>query len=143
MFQKYINEIIGKKVIYEMTNMQNNATFSAYLELNKKQQEYIELKTNTKLKDMEIAEKIDVNRATISRWKQTDKFREGFKGYQAEHLSKQVPKALRTMIDLLDAKSELVKYQAAKDILDRTGYNPVEKSEIAHTGEVIFNDDIN
>lgn len=126
-----------------MTNMQNNATFGAYLELTKKQQEYIRLKNETDLAEGEIAVEIDVNRSTISRWKHNDKFREGFKGYQAEHLSKQVPKALQTMINLLDAKSELVRYQASKDILDRTGYTPVERQQIETTATVQFNDDIN
>ncbi|ELK6843483.1 TPA: DNA-binding protein [Staphylococcus aureus] len=125
-----------------MSNMQNNATFGAYLELTKKQQAYIQIKTDTGAKDMDIAEQIDVNRATISRWKTNDKFREGFKGYQAEHLQKQVPKALQTMINLLDAKSELVRFQASKDILDRTGYNPVDKQEITMQSAVTFNDDI-
>ena len=125
-----------------MTNMQNNATFGAYLELTKKQQEYIRLKNETDLAEGEIAAEIDVNRSTISRWKHNDKFREGFKGYQAEHLSKQVPKALQTMINLLDAKSELVRYQASKDILDRTGYTPVERQQIETTATVPFIDDI-
>ena len=125
-----------------MTNMQNNATFGVYLELTKKQQEYIRLKNETDLAEGEIAVEIDVNRSTISRWKHNDKFREGFKGYQAEHLSKQVPKALQTMINLLDAKSELVRYQASKDILDRTGYTPVERQQIETTATVQFNDDI-
>ena len=125
-----------------MTNMQNNATFGAYLELTKKQQEYIRLKNETDLAEGEIAVEIDVNRSTISRWKHNDKFREGFKGYQAEHLSKQVPKALQTMINLLDAKSELVRYQASKDLLDRTGYTPVERQQIETTATVQFNDDI-
>ena len=120
----------------------NNATFGAYLELTKKQQEYIRLKNETDLAEGEIAVEIDVNRSTISRWKHNDKFREGFKGYQAEHLSKQVPKALQTMINLLDAKSELVRYQASKDILDRTGYTPVERQQIETTATVQFNDDI-
>ncbi|MEV8118634.1 phBC6A51 family helix-turn-helix protein [Streptomyces xiamenensis] len=123
--------------------MQNNATFGAYLELTKKQQEYIRLKNETDLAEGEIADEIDVNRSTISRWKHNDKFREGFKGYQAEHLSKQVPKALQTMINLLDAKSELVRYQASKDILDRTGYTPVERQQIETTATVHFDDDIN
>lgn len=126
-----------------MTRMQNNATFGAYLDLTKKQQDYIRLKNETNLTEGEIASEIDVNRSTISRWKNNDKFREGFRGYQVEHLSNQVPKALQTMINLLDAKSELVRFQASKDILDRTGYNPVETQEIETTATVQFNDDIN
>ena len=126
-----------------MTRMQNNATFGAYLDLTKKQQNYIRLKNETNLTEGEIASEIDVNRSTISRWKNNDKFREGFRGYQVEHLSNQVPKALQTMINLLDAKSELVRFQASKDILDRTGYNPVETQEIETNATVQFNDDIN
>lgn len=126
-----------------MTRMQNNATFGAYLDLTKKQQDYIRLKNETNLTEGEIASEIDVNRSTISRWKNNDKFREGFRGYQVEHLSNQVPKALQTMINLLDAKSELVRFQASKDILDRTGYNPVETQEIETNATVQFNDDIN
>lgn len=126
-----------------MTRMQNNATFGAYLDLTKKQQDYIRLKNETDLTEGEIASEIDVNRSTISRWKNNDKFREGFRGYQVEHLSNQVPKALQTMINLLDAKSELVRFQASKDILDRTGYNPVETQEIETNATVQFNDDIN
>lgn len=125
-----------------MTRMQNNATFGAYLDLTKKQQDYIRLKNETNLTEGEIASEIDVNRSTISRWKNNDKFREGFRGYQVEHLSNQVPKALQTMINLLDAKSELVRFQASKDILDRTGYNPVETQEIETNATVQFNDDI-
>ena len=126
-----------------MTRMQNNATFGAYLDLTKKQQDYIRLKNETNLTEGEIASEIDVNRSTISRWKNNDKFREGFRGYQVEHLSNQVPKALQTMINLLDAKSELVRFQASKDILDRAGYNPVETQEIETNATVQFNDDIN
>ena len=125
-----------------MTRMQNNATFGAYLDLTKKQQNYIRLKNETNLTEGEIASEIDVNRSTISRWKNNDKFREGFRGYQVEHLSNQVPKALQTMINLLDAKSELVRFQASKDILDRTGYNPIETQEIETNATVQFNDDI-
>ena len=126
-----------------MTRMQNNATFGAYLDLTKKQQNYIRLKNETNLTEGEIASEIDVNRSTISRWKNNDKFREGFRGYQVEHLSNQVTKALQTMINLLDAKSELVRFQASKDILDRTGYNPIETQEIETNATVQFNDDIN
>lgn len=126
-------------MIYEMTKMQNNATFGAYLELTKKQQEYIRLKNETNLNEGEIASEIDVNRSTISRWKNNDKFREGFKGYQVEYLSSQVPKALQTMINLLDAKSELVRFQASKDILDRSGYTPIDKQELEVTTPTIIN----
>lgn len=125
-----------------MTNMLNNANFEDYLKLSEKQQEYIRIKNETKQTDKVIAKKIGVDITTISRWKRKEDYRIGLRGYQAEHLANTVPKAIQTMIDLLGAKSELVKFQAAKDILDRTGYDPVDKQEIENKATVLFNDSI-
>ena len=44
---------------------------------------------------------------------------------------------------LLKSKNENVKMQAIKDILDRAGYKPVEKTEISGTGRVQLVDDVN
>jgi hypothetical protein len=46
------------------------------------------------------------------------------------------------MEELLTAKSELVRFNAAKDILDRTGHKPVEVSEMSVTEVPTFIDDI-
>ena len=46
------------------------------------------------------------------------------------------------MEQLLTAKSELVRFNAASDILDRTGHKPTEKQEVAHEGLVQLVDDI-
>lgn len=125
-----------------MTNMLNGVNFEDYLKLTKKQREYIRIKNETDLSDKEIAVEINTPQPSISRWKTNDKFKAGLMAYQAHHLESSVPQALQTMISLLNAKSELVKFQAAKDILDRTGYNPIEKQEVEHTGSVQFVDDI-
>lgn len=126
-----------------MTNMLNSVNFEDYLNLTKKQREYIRIKNETNLTDKEIAVEINTPQPSISRWKTNDKFKAGLMAYQAHHLESSVPQALQTMISLLDARSELVKFQAAKDILDRTGYNPVEKQEISMQSAVTFDDDIN
>ncbi|MGD6772422.1 DNA-binding protein [Staphylococcus simulans] len=125
-----------------MTNMLNGVNFEDYLKLTKKQREYIRIKNETDLSDKEIAIEINTPQPSISRWKTNDKFKAGLMAYQAHHLESSVPQALQTMISLLNAKSELVKFQAAKDILDRTGYNPINKQEVEHTGSVQFVDDI-
>lgn len=123
-----------------MTNMLNNANFEDYLKLSEKQQEYIRLKNETKKTDKQIAKEISIDTTTISRWKRKEDFRVGLRGYQSEYLANTVPKAIQTMIDLLGAKSELVRFQASKDILDRTGYNPVDKQEVQSNSTVIFHD---
>lgn len=109
--------------------MQNKADFEEYLTLPKKQQEYIKIKAETGKKDKDIAKEISTNATTLTRWKKRADFQAGMRGFQANYLEKAVPKAMSTMIDLLDARSELVKFQASKDIMDRTGYYVVEKTE--------------
>lgn len=126
-----------------MTNMQNNANFDDFLKLSEKQQKYIEIKNETGQTDKTIAKKIGVDTTTISRWKRKEGYQLGLKGYQAYYLSEKTPQALLTMTRLLNARSELVRFQAAKDILDRSGYTPVDKQQIETTATVQFNDDIN
>ncbi|WHI80823.1 DNA-binding protein [Staphylococcus epidermidis] len=125
-----------------MTNMQNNANFDDFLKLSEKQQKYIEIKNETGQTDKTIAKKIGVDTTTISRWKRKEGYQLGLKGYQAYYLSEKTPQALLTMTRLLNARSELVRFQAAKDILDRSGYTPVERQQIETTATVQFNDDI-
>lgn len=122
--------------------MQNNANFDDFLKLSEKQQKYIEIKNETGQTDKTIAKKIGVDTTTISRWKRKKGYQLGLKGYQAYYLSEKTPQALLTMTRLLNARSELVRFQAAKDILDRSGYTPVEKQQIETTATVQFNDDI-
>ncbi|RXK19084.1 DNA-binding protein [Macrococcus sp. DPC7161] len=120
-------------------NTLNNANFNDYLNLNPKQQECIRLLVGEGLYKKDIAKKIKVSAQTISTWEKDEKFKSGKAGYNAHYLSNAVPEALRTMRDLLRAKSELVRFQAAKDILDRTGYVPVDKQEIEFTTPTFVN----
>lgn len=122
--------------------MLNNANFDDFLKLSEKQRKYIEIKNETGQTDKTIAKKIGVDTTTISRWKRKEEYQLGLKGYQAYYLSEKTPQALLTMTRLLNARSELVRFQAAKDILDRSGYNPVDKQQIETNATVQFNDDI-
>ncbi|MCI2898653.1 DNA-binding protein [Staphylococcus hominis] len=122
-----------------MTKMLNDVNFNDYLRLTKKQREYIRIKSETDLSDKEIAAEINIHQPSISRWKTNDKFRAGLMAYQAHHLESSVPEALKTMVGLLSARSELVRFQAAKDILDRSGYTPIDKQELEVTTPTIIN----
>ena len=123
--------------------MLNNANFDDFLKLSEKQQKYIEIKNETGQTDKTIAKKIGIDTTTISRCKKKEEYQLGLKGYQAYYLSEKTPQALLTMTKLLNARSELVRFQAAKDILDRSGYNPVDKQEIETNATVIFHDSTN
>lgn len=81
----------------------------------------------TELTQREISEKLGINECTLSRWKNSEEFKTMKAELQKEYLNDLTAPAMRTMKKLLNAKSELVRYNAAKDILDRTGYKPTDK----------------
>ncbi|WP_283309473.1 phBC6A51 family helix-turn-helix protein [Streptococcus dysgalactiae] len=89
------------------------------------------LAVSTNKSQREIAEEIGISETTISRWKKTDEYKELKDKIQKEYLADLTAPAIRTLQGLLNAKSELVRFQAATDILDRTGYKPTDKQEIS------------
>lgn len=91
----------------------------------------IKLMVWTNLSQREIAQRLDVKEETVSRWKKHKDFEEIKLKEEREYLGELAAPALRTMKALLNAKSEMVRYNAASDILDRTGYKPVDKQELS------------
>lgn len=98
--------------------------------VNKKIEKVATLTITTNLTQREIAEKLAVNESTVSRWKKTDEYKDTVTKLQKDYLQNLTAPAMRTMRDLLSARSELVRFNAAKDILDRTGYKPTDKVEL-------------
>ena len=101
----------------------------------------IELMIQTNLSQREIAKKLDVREETVSRWKKRNDFKEKKKEEQKIYLSELSGPAMRTMKELLDSRSDNVRFQAAQDILDRTGYKPSDKLELDSDLKIVFEDD--
>lgn len=89
----------------------------------------IRMMVRTTLTQKEIAKELGASEATLSKWKHRDDFDEIRQAEERIYLGDLAAPALRTMSDLLRAKSELVRFNAASDILNRTGYKPVDKVE--------------
>ena len=70
-----------------------------------------------------------------------ENFTSAYDDYVKVIMSKSSGKALKTMLNLLNAKSEMVRFNAAKDILDRGGFMPTNKQEI-DIKSVTFVDDV-
>ena len=61
-----------------------------------------------------------------------------------EHLLDSSIMAVHTIRDLMtDARSDYVKLEASKDVLDRAGFKPVDKHAHIHAGEVRITIDLN
>lgn len=105
--------------------------------LSKKQLKCIKLMVESELNQKQISSEIKVSEQTICKWKQNEEFKVEYEKYVKESVDYTSKDAARTMKKLLKARSEIVRFYAAKDILDRTGLKPVDKVE--HSGNVTVN----
>lgn len=78
----------------------------------------------------EIAAKLKITEKTLYNWRQEDEFEAELKRRLNIKVGTLAAKALRTQSELLRSKSDMVKHLAAKDILDRAGYNADNKIQI-------------
>lgn len=108
--------------------------------LTSKQNKAIALMVEKNLNQNEIAKELNVARQTISNWKRNTEFQEELLNAERNLLKGLTGKAIKTMEKLLTAKSELVRYNAASDILDRTGHKPTDKVEAEVITPTFIND---
>lgn len=108
--------------------------------LTSKQNKAIVLMVEKNLNQNEIAKELNVARQTISNWKRNTEFQEELLNAERNLLKGLTGKAIKTMENLLTAKSELVRYNAASDILDRTGHKPTDKVEAEVITPTFIND---
>ncbi|MCI9000890.1 MAG: hypothetical protein HFJ26_08445 [Clostridia bacterium] len=90
----------------------------------------------------QIAKEINVTEKTICQWKKDKEFREEIEKQMRENFGSLAIEAQQKLKKLLDSKNESIQMQAIKDVLDRAGYKPVEKTEISGTGVVQLVDDV-
>ena len=101
--------------------------------LKPKQKKCIEMLVCGSYTQAQIARELKISEQTICNWKKDEEF--------AAKLSKQLrvcvqtlaPKAVRTMENLLQSESDNVRFSAAKDILDRTGFKPSDNINVNGT----------
>lgn len=91
----------------------------------------------------QIAKEINITEKTICKWKKDKEFKEEIQRQMKENFGSLAIEAQQELKKLLKSKNENVKIQAIKDVLDRAGYKPVDKTEVSGTGMVQLVDDIN
>ena len=92
--------------------------------LNSKQKKCIEMMALCDRTQKEIAERLKVTEATICNWKKNEDFQTEYIEFMRQNLKGAVSKAFNTELQLLNARSEMVRLLAAKDVLDRAGFRP-------------------
>lgn len=106
-----------------MNKTQTSAKEDPFLSLDKPKQTFIRLDFEGKLSNKEIASKVGVNReATISNWRSQKWYLPARKAYIEKVIDyKYKDKALQTVFNLLTAKSEMVRLQAATTVFKLSG----------------------
>ena len=101
----------------------------------------LELTTNMNYQQM--AKELKVSERTLYNWRKDPEFQTFKDKLVREQFSDMATKALKSLFELSQyANSELVRYQASADLLDRAGYKPTDKQDVNVTGLVSFHDDI-
>ena len=98
--------------------------------LTKKQINCLGLLVSAELTQKQIAAEIKVSEQTICAWKKDPEFIDEYNKLMRTTVRSVAAKAFKTLTSLLDADSEQVRLNAAKDILDRAGFKPEERVEI-------------
>lgn len=102
---------------------QNKATTDPFLSLNKNQQALIRLDFEGGHTNKEIAPKIGLkNETTVSHWRKRSWYKSAYNAYISRVVKRDYERnAIKKLNDLLNAKSEMVQFQAATAILRLSG----------------------
>ena len=90
-----------------------------FLKLSEKQQKAVMLLFSGEMTQAKIAEEVHVSATTLSTWKTHEDFRRGQDEYTRFVLHDLSSSAVLTMKELLNAKSEMVRYNAASYIIEK------------------------
>ena len=90
--------------------------------LDKRKRKAVRLLFEDELTDEEIAKAVQRRRSTLDNWKHDELFKAAQQQYNHLVVKKNFEsKALKKLVDLLDAKSEMVQLQSANSILKLSG----------------------
>lgn len=86
---------------------------------------------NPKISGRDLALALNVSEKTISQWKHKNtEFQDEYNALVKSKIQYAATKALGKQIELLDSKNDMVAHLAAKDIMDRAGFQPTDKVEM-------------
>lgn len=85
---------------------------------------------NPKISGKDLAIALNVSEKTISQWKnKNEEFQSEYNTLVRSKIQYAATQALGKQIELLLSRNDMVAHLAAKDLMDRAGFNPVEKVE--------------
>lgn len=106
-----------------MSEPQNNVKLDAFSKLDKDHRTFVRLTVDENLKNKDLAARVNRKReATMSEWKKSTWYKQAREAYIRTAVKGEYKvKGLKTLLNLLDAKSEMVRLQAATTLLKMAG----------------------
>ena len=105
-----------------MKKLDKTGQFGPFYQLDKRRQKAVRLLFEDELTDEQIAKAVQRRRSTLDNWKNDELFKAAQQQYNHLVVKKEFEsKALRKLVKLLDAKSEIVQLQSANSILKLSG----------------------
>lgn len=100
-----------------------------FYQIDKAKQNAIILLFEDELSDEQIAKSVNRSRATLSKWKNDDTFKQAQIEYRRIAIDGYVPDAIKRLHKLaIGAKSEMVSLQASQSILSMAGFGTTDSS---------------
>ena len=97
--------------------------------LNGRQLKAVELFVYTDMKEQEVAKEIGITNATLTAWLNKEEFQAAVQSEMHRSFAYLATKAKRKMERLLDSNQDSVAFAAAKEILNKAGYQETQKVE--------------
>jgi hypothetical protein len=105
-----------------MKKVDKNGQSGPFFKLDKRRRKAVRLLFEDELSDEEIAKAVQRRRSTLDNWKHDELFKAAQQQYNHLVVKKDFEsKAIKKLVDLLDAKSEMVQLQSANSILKLSG----------------------
>lgn len=105
-----------------MKKLDKTGQSGPFYQLDKRRQKAVRLLFEDELTDEQIAKSVQRRRSTLDNWKNDELFKAAQQQYNHLVVKKEFEsKALKKLVNLLDAKSEMVQLQAANSILKLSG----------------------
>ena len=98
--------------------------------LSAKQKKCIDLLVTGRYTQAQIAKELKITPQTICNWKKDPDFSQELQACLKSCIQTLAPKAVKTLESLLNSESDNVRFSAARDILDRTGFKPGENISV-------------
>lgn len=112
------------------------------IEITPKQRKAAELLATGQYTQKEVAGMVKVSEQTLCTWKKNILFMGEYDRLMRQQFQTMAAKAFKTQTALLDSKNDMVRYLAAKDLMDRGGFKPEDNVNFEGMVPVIIYDDL-